>query len=125
MQYIKKSLLQRSFPFLSNNKSQTPEEVFTKNHQKLVEQGRNWLNNTSNACSVVAGLFVTSTFSTATNTPEGFESKVNKSSKIYACSSFVSFYSSLIAVVMFLAIPTSGCRERDFRHALPLKLLLV
>ena len=124
MQYIKKSLLPRSFHFLSNNNSQTPEEVFTKNHQKLVEQGGNWLNNTSNACSVVAGLFVTSTFSTATNVPEGFETTVNKASKIYACSSFVSFYSSLIAVVMFLAIPTSGCRERNFRHALPLKLLL-
>ena len=123
MQYIRKSL-QRSFHFLYNNNSQTPEEVFTKKHQNLVKLGGSWLISTSNACSVVAGLFVTSTFSTATNVPEGFESKVNKSSKIYACSSFVSFYSSLIAVVMFLAIPTSGCRERDFRHALPLKLLL-
>ena len=115
--------MQSSFQFLSNNNSQTQEEVFTKNHQKLVEQGGKWLNNKSNACSVVAGLFVTSIFSTATNVPEGFEITVNKASKISACSSFVS-YSSLIAVVMFLAIPTSGCRERDFRHALPLKLLL-
>ncbi|XP_075640689.1 uncharacterized protein LOC142612487 [Castanea sativa] len=120
--YIRKSLLQRSFHYLHNNNSQTPEEVFTKKHQNLVKLGVSWLISTSNACSVVAGLFVTSTFSTATNVPEGFESKVNKSSKIYACSSFVS-YSSVIAVVMFLAIPTSGCRERDFYHALPLKLL--
>ena len=124
MQYIKKSLLQRSFHFLSNNNSQTLEEIFTKNHQKLVELGGNWLNNTSNACSVVVGLFVTSTFSTATNVPEDFETTVNKASKIYAFSSIVSFYSSLIVVVMFLGIPTSGCRERDFCHALPLKLLL-
>nr|XP_023917010.1 uncharacterized protein LOC112028548 [Quercus suber] len=123
-EYIKKSLWKRSFHFLHNNNSQTPEEVFTKKHQNLVKLGGSWLISTSNACSVVAGLFVTSTFSTATNVPEGFESKVNKSSKIYACSSFVSFYSSLIAVVMFLAIPTSWCREKDFRHALPLKLLL-
>ena len=90
--FLKKSLLQRSFHyFLHNNNSQTPKEVFTKNHQKLVEQGWNWLNNTSNARSVVAGLFVTVTFFTATNVPEGFETKVNKASKIYTCSSFVSY----------------------------------
>ncbi|XP_075642886.1 uncharacterized protein LOC142614207 [Castanea sativa] len=122
-EYIQKSL-QRNFHFLTNDNCQTPEKIFTTNHQDLVGQGGSWLNNTSNACSVVASLFVTSTFSTATNVPEGFETTVNKASKIYACSSFVSFYSSLIAVVMFLAIPTSGCRERDFRHALPQKLLL-
>ena len=124
MQYIQKSL-QRNFHFLDNNNSQTPEEIFTKNHQDLVGKGGSWLNNTSNACSVVAGLFVTSTFSTATNLPDAIKNEAyDKASKIYAGSSFVSFYSSLIAVVMFLAIPTSGCRERDFRHALPRKLLL-
>ncbi|KAK4560166.1 hypothetical protein RGQ29_009088 [Quercus rubra] len=123
-EYIQKSL-QRNFHFLDNNNSQTPEEIFTKNHQDLVGKGGSWLNNTSNACSVVAGLFVTSTFSTATNLPDAIKNEAyDKASKIYAGSSFVSFYSSLIAVVMFLAIPTSGCRERDFRHALPRKLLL-
>ena len=44
--------------------------------------------------------------------------------KIFAGSSFVSFYTSLVAVVMFLSILTSGCRERDFCHTLPWKLLL-
>ncbi|XP_050266286.1 uncharacterized protein LOC126709950 [Quercus robur] len=123
-EYIQKSL-QRNFHFLDNDNSQTPEEIFTKNHQDLVGKGGSWLNNTSNACSVVAGLFVTSTFSTATNLPDAIKNEAyDKASKIYAGSSFVSFYSSLIAVVMFLAIPTSGCRERDFRHALPRKLLL-
>nr|XP_023873286.1 uncharacterized protein LOC111985869 [Quercus suber] len=123
-EYIQKSL-QRNFHFLDNNNSQTPEEIFTKNHQDLVGKGGSWLNNTSNACSVVAGLFVTSTFSTATNLPDAIKNEAyDKASKIYAGSSFVSFYSSLIAVVMFLAIPTSGCRETDFRHALPRKLLL-
>ena len=44
--------------------------------------------------------------------------------RIFAGSSFVSFYTSLVAVVMFLSILTSGCRERDFCHTLPWKLLL-
>ena len=123
MQYIKDTM-QRS-ALLLNKSGQTPEEVFTENHKELVEQGRNWLSNTSEACSVVAGLFVSSTFSTATSVLDGVVvGKYNKASKIFAGASFVSFYSSLIAVVMFLSILTSGCRERDFRHALPWKLLL-
>ena len=110
---------------LLNKNGQTPEEVFTKNHEDLVKEGGDWLISTSDACSVVAGLFVSITFSTATALPDGIEgNKHSKASKIFAGSSFVSFYSSLLAVVMFLAILTSGCRERDFRHALPWKLLL-
>ena len=124
MQYIKDTMQRRLLP-LVNKDGQTPDEVFTENHKELIEQGRSWLRHTSEACSVVAGLFVSSTFSTATSVLDGVVvDKYNKASKIFAGASFVSFYSSLIAVVMFLSILTSGCRERDFRHALPWKLLL-
>ncbi|KAL4604541.1 hypothetical protein ACB092_10G200200 [Castanea dentata] len=121
-EYIQKSS-QRNFHFVHNNKNQTPGKIFTKSHTKLVEEGRSWLNQTSNACSLVAGLFVTSTFSTVTNLNDAIKSN-NKASKIYAGSSFVSFYTSLIAVVIFLAIPTSAYRKRNFRDALPKKLVL-
>ena len=77
------------------------------------------------ACSVVAGLFVSITFSVATSMPDDIKGKKHfKASKIFFASSFVAFYTSFIAVVMFLSILTSGCKERDFRHALPRKLLL-
>ncbi|KAK9983007.1 hypothetical protein SO802_032532 [Lithocarpus litseifolius] len=123
-EYIKNSMERSLLPLL-NKKGQTPEEIFTKTHKDLVKQGGDWLSSTANACSVVAGLFVTSTFSTATNLPEVVEgNKHSEASKIFAGSSFVSFYTSLVAVVMFLSILTSGYREKDFRHALPWKLLL-
>uniref|UniRef100_A0A7N2N602 PGG domain-containing protein n=1 Tax=Quercus lobata TaxID=97700 RepID=A0A7N2N602_QUELO len=123
-EYIKNSMERSLLPLL-NKKGQTPEEIFTKTHEDLVKQGGDWLSSTANACSVVAGLFVTSTFSTATNLPEVVEgNKHSEASKIFASSSFVSFYTSLVAVVMFLSILTSGYREKDFRHALPWKLLL-
>ena len=77
------------------------------------------------ACSVVAGLFVSITFSVATSMPDDVKGKKHvKASKIFSASSFVAFYTSLIAVVMFLSILTSERKERDFRHALPRKLLL-
>ena len=123
-QYIKNSMERSLLPLL-NKKGQTPEEIFTKTHEDLVKQGGDWLSSTANACSVVAGLLVTSTFSTATNLPEVVEgNKHSEASKIFASSSFVSFYTSLVAVVMFLSILTSGYREKDFLHALPWKLLL-
>nr|POF27285.1 e3 ubiquitin-protein ligase mib2 [Quercus suber] len=123
-EYIKNSMERSLLPLL-NKKGQTPEEIFTKTHEDLVKQGGDWLSSTANACSVVAGLFVTSTFSTATNLPEVVEgNKHSEASKIFAGSSFVSFYTSLVAVVMFLSILTSGYREKDFRRALPWKLLL-
>nr|XP_023873284.1 uncharacterized protein LOC111985867 [Quercus suber] len=123
-EYIQRSMPRR-FPFLCNKKDQTPEVVFTENHVSVVTQGRDWLSSTSEACSVVAGLFVSITFSTATSVPDDVkDNKHVKASKIFAASSFLSFYTSLIAVVMFLSILTSGCKERDFRRALPWKLLL-
>ena len=125
-QHIKNSAMGKRLIFVRNKNGKTPDEVFTESHKDLVKEGETWLTNTSNACSVVAGLFVTVAFSTSTTLPEGLKKeKVHTvASKIFAGSSFVSFYTSLIAVIMFLSILTSGCRERDFRHALPWKLLL-
>ena len=111
-QYIQKSMPRR-FLFLCNKKDQTPGVVFTENHVSVVEQGQSWLSSTSEACSVVAGFFVSITFSTATSVPDDVKGdKHVKASKIFAASSFVSFYTSLIAVVMFLSILTSGCKRK-------------
>jgi hypothetical protein len=112
--------------FVRNKKGKTPDEVFTEEHDELVKEGGKWLSNTSNACSVVAGLFVTVTFTTSSTVPDSVKQvdKDNKAYKILAGSSFVSFCASLVAVVMFLAILTSGYRKKDFRYSLLKKLLL-
>ncbi|GMY16835.1 isoform 4 of serine/threonine-protein phosphatase 6 regulatory ankyrin repeat subunit a [Fagus crenata] len=112
--------------FVRNKKGKTPDEVFTEEHEELVKEGGKWLSNTSNACSVVAGLFVTVTFTTSSTVPDSVKqvNKDNKAYKILAGSSFVSFCASLVAVVMFLAILTSGYRKKDFRYSLLKKLLL-
>ena len=84
--------MKRGFLPLLNKNGQTPEEVFTKIHEDLVKEGGNWLISTSDACSVVAGLFVSITFSTTTALPDGIEgNKHGKTSKIFAGSSFISF----------------------------------
>lgn len=130
LQYIKNSL-KRKFPLLRNIHGETPEEIFTRTHSKLVGDGTQWLTSTSNACSLVAGLFVTITYTTSTTVPGGVKPdngtpyfEHEGPFKVFAISSLFSFYSSLMAVIMFLSILTSGCREKDFRQALPLKLLM-
>uniref|UniRef100_A0A7N2LPM9 PGG domain-containing protein n=1 Tax=Quercus lobata TaxID=97700 RepID=A0A7N2LPM9_QUELO len=80
-EYIKNSMQRSSGLPLLNKNGQTPEEVFTEKHKDLVKIG----------------------------VPDGVKevNKNNKASKVLAVSSFVSFCTSLIAVVMFLSILTS------------------
>ncbi|KAL5561749.1 hypothetical protein UlMin_031496 [Ulmus minor] len=114
-----------------NKNSETPDEIFTRTHQNLVESGGKWLTNTSQSCSVVAGLFVTIAFTTSTTMPGGAKQDTGTpylehepAFDVFAISSMVTFYSSVIAVVMFLAILTSGYQMKDFEKSLPRKLLL-
>nr|XP_023882247.1 uncharacterized protein LOC111994591 [Quercus suber] len=118
------------FLHLSNNDGKTPGEIFMDTHKNLVEEGGKWLSHTSNACSIVAGLFVTVAFNMSTTVPGDVDDngypRLEKqlAFNIFAISSYISFYSSLLAVIMFLAILTSGYKESSFRSTLPMKLLL-
>ncbi|KAK4560174.1 hypothetical protein RGQ29_009093 [Quercus rubra] len=120
----------RGFLHLSNNEGKTPGEIFMEKHETLVENGGKWLHDTSNACSIVAGLFVTVAFNMSTTVPGNVDDEGNPhferqlAFNIFAISSYVSFYSSLLSVIMFLAILTSGHKESSFRSTLPMKLLL-
>ncbi|XP_030946126.1 uncharacterized protein LOC115970673 [Quercus lobata] len=120
----------QGFLHLSNNAGKTPGEIFMEKHKTLVKKGGKWLIETSNACSIVAGLFVTVAFNMSTTVPGDVDDngypRLEKelAFNMFAISSYVSFYSSLLAVIMFLAILTSGYKESSFRSTLPMKLLL-
>ncbi|KAK7853940.1 hypothetical protein CFP56_034115 [Quercus suber] len=128
-EHIKNSM-PPGFLHLSNNDGKTPGEIFMDTHKNLVEEGGKWLSHTSNACSIVAGLFVTVAFNMSTTVPGDVDDngypRLEKqlAFNIFAISSYISFYSSLLAVIMFLAILTSGYKESSFRSTLPMKLLL-
>ncbi|KAM4087407.1 hypothetical protein ACJW30_10G176100 [Castanea mollissima] len=121
---------EKSFLLLPNKNGKTPGDIFMDTHKPLVEEGGKWLSDTSNACSIVAGLFVTVAFNMSTTIPGEVDDKGNPrlekqlAFNIFAISSYISFYSSLLAMIMFLAILTSGYKESSFRSTLPMKLLL-
>lgn len=116
----------------NNKDGKTPQEVFKDSHNDLINDCNTWLSNISNSCSVVAGLFVTIAFNTSTSVPGGVRDDsgtpylANQPAfDLFAISSQVAFYSSVVAVVMFLAILTSGYQTHSFEASyLPWKLLL-
>ena len=120
----------RMFQHLRNDDGKTPEDIFWDTHTPLIDQRREWLNYTSSSCSVVAGLIVTATFPMSISVPGGVNDagspfhKDQLAFNIFTISSYVSFYSSLLAVVLFLSVLTSSNYRSSLRNDLPTKLLL-
>ncbi|KAK3220344.1 hypothetical protein Dsin_014314 [Dipteronia sinensis] len=108
----------------------TPREVFTENHNALVEKGEKWMKDTATSCSVVAALIITIVFTAAFTVPGGIDSQGKPiffhelSFQIFAISVALALFSSTASVQMFLGILTSRYSEDDFLVSLPKKLII-
>ncbi|KAM4087419.1 hypothetical protein ACJW30_10G176600 [Castanea mollissima] len=129
-QFVKDNMPQH-FCYQLNEKDKTPEEIFNKTHEDLVKQGGEWLNKTSESCSVVAALIATVAFAASTTIPGNINEKSGKPNlenqpelTVFAISSLVALCFSITALFSFLAILTSRYEHKDFRRDLPKKLLL-
>ncbi|KAJ9696062.1 hypothetical protein PVL29_008358 [Vitis rotundifolia] len=128
-EYVKNSMPMHFFVRYNNN-SKTAREIFTKSHADLVEKGGEWLNDTSNSCSVVAALIATVAFATSATVPGGVKEGLGVPTlenqpafNVFSIASLIALCFSVTAVVMFLAILTSRHQEKDFGSDLPKKLL--
>ena len=119
------------FCYQVNKENKTPEEIFNETHENLVKQGGEWLNKTSESCSVVAALIATVAFASSTTIP----GSINETNgipnleshlmlTIFAVFSLIALCFSITALFSFLAILTSRYEQKDFRRDLPKKLLL-
>ena len=52
-----------------NKEGETPEEIFTRDHEKLVKTGSEWMTKTAESFSVIAALIATVAFATSTTLP--------------------------------------------------------
>ncbi|KAG2665194.1 hypothetical protein I3843_16G115400 [Carya illinoinensis] len=129
-QYVRDSMPPHFFP-LQNKQNETPIDMFTQSHQRLVKSGGKWLSSTSNSSSVVATLIASVTFATAATIPGGFNQ--NNGTPMYenqpvfyifAISSLFALFFSVTSVVMFYALMSSPYEARDFSNDLPVKLLM-
>ncbi|KAJ0571519.1 putative ankyrin repeat-containing domain, PGG domain, ankyrin repeat-containing domain superfamily [Helianthus annuus] len=108
----------------------TPQDLFTKKHEKLVTKGEDWMKNTASHCMVVATLITTIVFAAAFTLPGGYDQdtgipffRKEPALIIFVIADTVSLISSSTSILMFLAILTSRYAERDFLESLPRKLL--
>ncbi|PON65214.1 Ankyrin repeat-containing protein [Parasponia andersonii] len=125
------SSMPENFFIRYNNEGKTPEDVFTKDHEKLVESGGQWMRSTAESCSVVAALIATVAFATSTSLPGGINDVSGKPTlenqpafKVFAIMSLIALSFSVTSLAMFLAILTSRVTEKDFGKVLPWKLLM-
>nr|GEX38089.1 ankyrin repeat-containing domain, PGG domain protein [Tanacetum cinerariifolium] len=56
-----------------NNDGFAPRELFTMEHQDLIEQGEKWMKSTASQCMVVATLIATIVFAAAFTVPGGYD----------------------------------------------------
>ncbi|XP_068650679.1 uncharacterized protein [Aristolochia californica] len=128
--FVKSSMPPHFFMRL-NNKDQTAKEIFTETHRELVNEGGEWLNKTSESCSVVAALVATVAFSAAVTVPGGVKAdrgtpilEGKLAFDIFAITSLVALCVSVTSLILFLAILTSRHAARDFEWSLPSKLMI-
>ncbi|XP_050264349.1 uncharacterized protein LOC126708593 isoform X1 [Quercus robur] len=129
-EFVKDNMPQH-FCYQVNKEGKTPEEIFSETHEDLVKQGGEWLNKTSESCSVVAALIATVAFASSTTIPGNINEENGKPNleshsmlTIFAVSSLIALCFSITALFSFLAILTSRYEQKDFRRDLPKKLLL-
>ncbi|KAG6676735.1 hypothetical protein I3842_15G166200 [Carya illinoinensis] len=129
-EFVKDSMPPHFFP-RCNKAGKTAKDMFTETHQELVNNGGEWLTNTSESCSVVAALIATVAFSTASTFPGGVKQDSGTPTlenqpafDVFAISSLVALSFSVTSLIMFLSILTSRYQERDFGRDLPRKLLV-
>jgi len=127
-QYIK-SLVPQHFYLRTNNNGITAAEIFKRTHEGLIVKSNEWLQKTSESCSVVAVLIAGASFTTASAVPGGTAEgrpilEDNPAFNVFAFASLSGLCFSVTALIMFLSILTSQKQAKDFHRNLPLQLYI-
>ncbi|KAJ0752189.1 putative ankyrin repeat-containing domain, PGG domain, ankyrin repeat-containing domain superfamily [Helianthus annuus] len=110
---------------------ETPDMVFTKEHENLVKEGERWMKTTAESCSITAALITTIVFAAAITVPGGSHQEKGtplfrrKSAFIvFAISDAISLFASSTALLVFMSILTARFAEKDFLVSLPRRLFI-
>ncbi|PNX59607.1 ankyrin repeat protein, partial [Trifolium pratense] len=116
---------------VKNQDGKTPWQVFKEEHKALLEEGKNWMKDTSNSCMLVATLIATIAFAAAITVPGGNNQDKgipiflsDTTFMVFAVSDALALFSSMTSLLMFLAILNARFAEEDFVMALPEKLII-
>ncbi|PWA68236.1 Ankyrin repeat-containing protein [Artemisia annua] len=114
-----------------NIDDETPDEVFSREHENLVKEGQKWMKATAESSSITAALIVTIVFAAAITVPGGSNQetgiplfKKQIAFTVFAVSDAISLFSASTSLLVFLSILTTRFAEKDFLHSLPRRLLI-
>ncbi|KAF7142971.1 hypothetical protein RHSIM_Rhsim05G0008600 [Rhododendron simsii] len=114
-----------------NVQNETPTMVFTREHEKLVVAGGEWMKHTSNSCTIAAALIATVVFAAIITVPGGndgsnglpiFSKEI--AFTVFIISDALSLFTSTTSLLLFLSILTARYAEGDFLHVLPKRLII-
>ncbi|KAL3747111.1 hypothetical protein ACJRO7_015964 [Eucalyptus globulus] len=104
--------------------------LFKENHRKLLENGEKWVKDTANSCMIVSTLVATILFAAAFTVPGGNDNNTGvplllgqDSLLVFTISDVLGLFSSMMAILLFLAILTSRYEAQDFLESLPKKII--
>ncbi|KAJ9550921.1 hypothetical protein OSB04_014966 [Centaurea solstitialis] len=110
---------------------ETPDMVFTREHQNLVKEGEKWMKTTAESCSITAALITTIVFAAAITVPGGNNQETgiplfrnDIAFIIFAVSDAISLFTSTTALLVFLSALTARFAEQDFLISLPRRLII-
>ncbi|KAI3496117.1 hypothetical protein L1887_38467 [Cichorium endivia] len=108
---------------------ETPDMVFTREHENLMKEGEKWLKGVAESCSITASLIITIVFAAAITVPGGSNQETgiplfteDIAFTIFAISNAISLFASSTALLMFLSILTGCFAEQDFLVRLPRRM---
>nr|AFK48305.1 unknown [Lotus japonicus] len=109
----------------------TAWQLFREEHKALLEEGKNWMKDTSNSCMIVATLIATVAFAAAITVPGGNQQDKgfpiflpHNTFLVFIVSDALALCSSMASLLMFLAILNAPYAEEDFLNALPHRLII-
>ncbi|XP_031403635.1 uncharacterized protein LOC116212989 isoform X2 [Punica granatum] len=125
-EYVKYSMPSNAFAF-RNKERKTAREIFIESHEKLKEEGRKWLSDTSTAYSVISTLIATVAFAASTTVPGDYDEgkpalEPEFAFSVFTISSLIALCTSMSATVFFIAILTARYELEDFNVRLPNRL---
>lgn len=106
------------FKVSTNKDGLTPRQLFTKNHEDLMEKGEKWMKGTATSCTVVAAFIITIIFPTVFTMPGEKKARNTMPFKFFMICDALSLCFSTLSVWMFLGILTSRYSEDDFLERL-------
>ncbi|KAG6671796.1 hypothetical protein I3843_16G025700 [Carya illinoinensis] len=115
----------------TNEKGDTPRDIFVKTHEKLQKDGEKWMKDTANSCMLVAALIATVVFPAAFTVPGGNNPETGipifletNWFTVFLVSDAVAMLFSSSSILVFLSILTTRYTEKDFIKSLPRRLVL-